>query len=722
MKLIIIFMILNSMTFSAFLSGVIRDVESGKPLRCSIYIKETKFLTQSDSLGKFSLELAPGKYHLDILKNSYTTKHLEIQLDTTDVYLNIELHPLEFHFDNIKVTASRDSKFELIDQSKSVSGRELIEEQRSTIAGIIKHEAGIGIRSMGPAPARPVFRGIGGPSLVILEDGMNSIDASANSQDHAVALDPAFSKAIEIVNGPELLLYSSIANSAAINVKENNIPNEKSHKLDLNQKNIFESVSNRRGNYIEAKSPLIGFQTRASFNQSSSGDISTPEGNLRNSANSVTTYDIGVSRELGDYFFGANFKEHWNNYGIPPGGLGQHPLGVDIELFRRNIEIQASHKLSDFKNLSDANLIFQRTYFIQSEYESSGFLGARFLSENYNFRYELSTIDLLGFEQGKVGATYMKNYYDVGGAVLTPEVNSDQIAIFTNQKSRFGNFLFDLGLRYEFIHRNPKGDQSTGEIDISNKLFNIFSASAAIYYNKKNNLFGINIFRASRAPSDEELFSQGPHLAAYSYEIGDPALSEMVNYGYDLKYSFKDKNIQLSASQYCFYYTNYITPRNTGEIDKIRTQLPIFQISNNAALFLGLDAGLTYYLSNSLIFESDISYTFAENLDSERNLPFIPPLKAHLKINYNTSKYRFFIRSEIVNSQNRTDFFETRTAGYYLIDVGGSYFLSYEKIAANFGLSIENLTNNLYFNHLSRIKDIMSEPGINFKFFVNFYY
>ena len=51
-----------------------------------------------------------------------------------------------------------------------------------TIAETIDYEPGIAQRSMGPAPARPVLRGLGGDRLLMVEDGERTGDLSGTSR------------------------------------------------------------------------------------------------------------------------------------------------------------------------------------------------------------------------------------------------------------------------------------------------------------------------------------------------------------------------------------------------------------------------------------------------------------------------------------------------------------------------------------------------------------
>lgn len=66
---------------------------------------------------------------------------------------------------------------------------------------------------------------------------------------------------------------------------------------------------------------------------------------------------------------------------------------------------------------------------------------------------------------------------------------------------------------------------------------------SALYSINKNLSAGINVNKSSRVPTIEELYSEGPHLAAYSYEIGNPNLESENGIGIELFSFYKNENI-----------------------------------------------------------------------------------------------------------------------------------------------------------------------------------
>ncbi len=106
-----------------------------------------------------------------------------------------------------------------------------------------------------------------------------------------------------------------------------------------------------------------------------------------------------------------------------------------------------------------------------------------------------------------------------------------------------------------------------------------------------------------------------------------------------------------------------------------------------------------------------MDYVRAELIELNKPLPRIPPLRGTLGLDW---RYKAFsLRSEmiLVNRQARVFDNETDTTGYGLFNLNASYIFVTNRVAHIVSLGGENLTNRLYRNHLSFIKEIAPEMG-----------
>jgi iron complex outermembrane receptor protein len=106
----------------------------------------------------------------------------------------------------------------------ALTGAELARETSSTLGDTIASLPGVHNASFGPGVGQPVIRGLSGPRVTSLQNGMRSADASAISADHSVAVEPMLADSIEVLRGPATLLYGGGAIGGVVNVVDGRIP------------------------------------------------------------------------------------------------------------------------------------------------------------------------------------------------------------------------------------------------------------------------------------------------------------------------------------------------------------------------------------------------------------------------------------------------------------------------------------------------------------------
>tara|TARA_B100000029_G_scaffold472413_1_gene512914 strand:+ start:51 stop:593 length:543 start_codon:yes stop_codon:yes gene_type:complete len=140
-----------------------------------------------------------------------------------------------------------------------------------------------------------------------------------------------------------------------------------------------------------------------------------------------------------------------------------------------------------------------------------------------------------------------------------------------------------------------------------------------------------------------------------------------------------------------------------------------YQIEATKAILKGLEFRLVYNFKRLKVIY-DFSLVRGDNMIDKTPLPYINPDKHILMINYGNEITKNTIRFSKVEAQNRLGEFETYTPSSFLVD----YIFSYKKRNQNISIQINNIFNEKYYNHLSRIKSIMPEPGrnisLNYKF------
>ena len=111
-----------------------------------------------------------------------------------------------------------------------LSGDELSLRVQNSLGETLAWEPGVNSTFYSQGASRPIIRGFEGDRIRVLQSGLDSLDVSNTSPDHAVAIEPLFTERIEVVRGPSTLLYGSSAIGGVVNVIGNHIPLERSEE------------------------------------------------------------------------------------------------------------------------------------------------------------------------------------------------------------------------------------------------------------------------------------------------------------------------------------------------------------------------------------------------------------------------------------------------------------------------------------------------------------
>lgn len=701
-----------------------------------VHLQELNRNVVADIDGNYEIKNVPsGEYTLSVHRLGYRTQSQKIVVKDADVQLDIELHQSILASESISVLGTQDlGGANLEHASRKIYGEDLRRNLTTTLSGSLANLPGFDERSMGGAPGRPVIRGLGDERLLILQDGIRTGDVSGQSSDHALTIDPISAQEVEIARGPAALAYGANAIAGVINVVRNQIattvPSTTSGTLTLNG----ESVNRGFSGALDLSVPYNDFALTLNLSGRHAGNTYTPLGNIENTGFTTAGNAIGLSYIKKRGYIGAAFSSYLNHYGVPP-IPGGHEHGVDIEMQKFQYDVKSELIFnSDLLKLLESE--FSIKNYAHSEIEPGGGTGTEFGLVTTNFSTKLRhSLPASFFETGQIGISGEIQDYAVRNTG-TPDANSYKIGAFIIEEAGFGNLHLEAGLRYDMVINRPKAGERLSSIGlIRERSFNALSSSFATIYSFNERLTaGASVLHSFRAPSLEELYSEGPHLATYSYETGNPDLKPERALAKELfiRYSWNKGSAQTSIFHNNF--SNYLFAQNTGTPSNQNPNLFTYAFTGAKAVLYGLEFSGEIQLSNRLVIDGSLSYTEAERKVSDeerlltgygkstRPLPQIPPLKGNLSLRYNKNRMEAGSRLRLAASQNRTDEFEQPTDGYSVLDFFLQYMVSQNMLMHTFTLNVNNVLNNEYYNHLSRIKELRPEAGFNISVLYRMYF
>jgi iron complex outermembrane receptor protein len=597
----------------------------------------------------------------------------------------------------------------------------------ATLGDLVSGLPGVRSTSFAPGASRPVIRGLSGPRVQVLTNGLGMIDASSVSPDHQVAVDPAEARRIEIVRGPSTLVFGGSAIGGVVNIIDDRIPTERPEggvdgHLSAQASTVDHGSS--FGARLKADAgPLVftldGFTREASdyevpvFPESQAlldeeGETAGEERTVENTFVQLDQYGAGLSYVGSRGYIGASIKHVDTTYGVPGHEHEPDPLdpdageeGVSIGLEQTRYDLRGELNV-DSGPFSAARLSAGWADYAHTEFEGDE-VGTQFYSDGHEGRFELIQRERNGWK-GVIGAQRLERTFDaVGDEAYVPRTDISEQGLYTVQRFDRGGLGFEGGLRLD----KRSLESVAGERDFTN-----LSASAGVFFRPSAPLFvGLSVARNARAPSEVELFAEGAHVATGAFEVGDIDVDSEIATSIEATLHYASGPFEFDLHAYHADYDGFIDLRPTG-VDDIDSGLPIFEYVQTDATFRGFEAEAEYRLWESG--QRSLSLTGAADwVRASTDLgpaARIPPWSVTGGIEWASRLYDVGLEVRHVGEQDRTTDFELPTDSYTLVSLKGAVRPFADRNVTVFA-EASNLTDEEAREHASFQKDIAPLPG-----------
>ena len=536
-----------------------------------------------------------------------------LSLITFSVFTNVLLAQ---DLEEVVVTASLVDSSEITNPLYVIDGDDINDDATTSLGEAIDSYLGVSIADYGSAVGQPIIRGMSGPRVKILKNGMVNRDVSGLGADHLNDVDLNNIEQIEIVKGPSSLLYANGTIGGIINVVDDCVAPNNFDKPEFFVALENQSVNDGDTKAVNYKNNINGFNVNFGYKESNFGNFDVPNGALiheeedhdeheeeghdeheenlgyiNNSDYAVEATKFGISK-VGDWgYFGFSLDSLQSVYGIPFHGDEHEEEGHDEDGDDHGDE-EEEHEEERIFSTTDSE-----SFTIKGLYNVNGNL---INSISYNYRdTDYSLVEAHAEEEGhdeheeedheehaptlfKTDSSEYGVIFDISNDNMTQKIalnlvdesssivgeeafmnpaKNEEFTLGYYASKDLEAFKVDFGLRLDQIDRTGSvTDEDHGDVDYYSidDTTNSFAVSLG---RELSDTLDMSIGYASveRLPSVIELFMNGPHLATGRLETGNPNLKSETSNNFDITFNFDNGDYYGVASFYINDVDNYIT-------------------------------------------------------------------------------------------------------------------------------------------------------------------
>ena len=602
----------------------------------------------------------------------------------------------------------------ILSPARVLSGDNLRDKIGGSLGETLMQEPGIHSSGFSTGSSRPIIRGLEGPRVKILQNGMSNGDLSAISNDHAVGASSLSAQQIEILRGPATLLYGSGAIGGAVNIVNGRIPTRLEERPTGEAELRASSVDSGSAFAFTADRSAGNIGLHVDGNMLRAGDYRIPgnssvegggdTGRLTFSGNRENNLGVGASMIQSWGYVGASVSQIDKLYGI----RGRDESSK-IDLLQTRFDIDSLIR-SPFEGFDALRIKLGQSDYRHTELDGGVDPHVKFTNRSLESRIELSHQPVAGW-RGRLGmqtdgSTVQALNLEDPSESTVPRTRSNSTAAFIVEETDIGDVRLNAGARIEQVGRRPTGN--------TNRNFSLGSASfGALWSFTPGYALGSTLSYAQRAPTAEELYSDGAHHPTETFDIGSPNLKKETSQNIDLSLQKTEDRLRWKGNLFQNKISNFVFGKlediAQGGMDVTRT------FSQADATIRGYEVDVSYNLYEYGWFGRAFADDSRGTLDNLGYLPLQPVMRLGTTVGYQDANWRSTLSILNASAQSRlASTEENKAPGYTRVDANISWRQRIGENELTWFASARNLLNEEIRLSTSLLKDYVPQPGRNF--------
>ncbi|MBO7068145.1 MAG: TonB-dependent receptor [Bacteroidaceae bacterium] len=626
-----------------------------------------------------------------------------------------------------------------------VSPKVLRATSSANIIDAVSHQPGISQLTTGGSISKPIIRGLGYNRVVVMSDGVRQ-EGQQWGDEHGIEVDGSSVGSVEILKGPASLMYGSDAMAGVVILHPHSVMSEGEMRANFGSE--YQTNNGLFGYNLSFAGNKGGFVWDALYSQKMAHayknkyDGYVPGSQFGEQAGRLM---LGVNKSWGFSHLTASV------YHLTPSIIEGERDEVTGELLCSTDNIKTYSKALPFQQVNHYKAVWDNFFNLpkgylkaiigyqqnrRQEFEESADeyeLYFKLHTLTYDIRYVTQEFQGWKLSAG-VGGMYQQSG-NMGEEYLIPDYRLFDVGLYATATKTLGErWTLNGGVRFDHRHLHGDGLEEDGQMrftDFTRNFDGVTGSIGAVCNINRHFNVRMNLARGFRTPNMAELASNGVHEGSIRYEIGSQQLKAEYSLQADLGLDFTSRYFSAQLAFFANRINNYIfTHRLPGEIEE---GYLTYAYTQGDVRLLGFEVGLDFHPIHSIHFANTFSFVDAQLLNQPaqtKYLPFTPAprwtseLKWELLHHSHTTVAHhheqnvshkalfnnlyvavgldYYLRQSHIYSADDT---ETVTPAYALLSfsAGTDVQLKGKKVAELY-ITVDNVLNTAYQNHLSRLK------------------